>query len=525
MKRLLFAVLSIAFCLNLAAQDQVFTYHTIQKGETLYHLTQVYQVTAEAICKLNPGLSATNFQAGKTIAIPVKDGKTEEKKYEEILVIDRPEGVTDKCRDMHKVKRKETIYGIAREYDITEEELRNANPEMLDPNYKLKKGTFICIPYKTKLVKKEIIPTDEELIEANRPQIQTPNEIRVGLILPFSSPTRGKNLSAKMYYKGFMLAADSLKKEGVNMDIIIGDSGKGEEKMDSILSSDLIKRCNVLFCPQAELTQSKLSAFAKQNQIRVVMTKGDFVENNPFLFITNPERGQYVQTTEHFMRKFKGANIIILAMNDNNSSTQRGGLTAAIKDACTANGIEYKILSVDASNEKMLAELSTKKENVIVPNSCDIKLLRKTLLPKLTKFLEKNTKYNITLFGHQEWLQVANDEKSAFYTLNTHMYTRYWFNPNNSDAKQLAYKYKYWFKEDLPTRMPSVPTIGFDTAYYILKGINQYGDAFEQNIQNVDFKPYQNFTDFKRVSNWGGFVNHKVGFVHFMTSKKVNVEF
>ena len=37
-------------------------FHTIQAGETLYQLTLKYHVTAQAICKANPGLSAENFR-------------------------------------------------------------------------------------------------------------------------------------------------------------------------------------------------------------------------------------------------------------------------------------------------------------------------------------------------------------------------------------------------------------------------------------------------------------------------------
>jgi LysM repeat protein len=50
-------------------------------------------------------------------------------------------------RDMHKVKRKETIFGIARDYGLTVQELIDANPEMKAPGYELKKGTFIKIPF------------------------------------------------------------------------------------------------------------------------------------------------------------------------------------------------------------------------------------------------------------------------------------------------------------------------------------------------------------------------------------------
>jgi len=47
---------------------------------------------------------------------------------------------------MHKVKRKETVFSISREYGITEAELIAANPELRGEN-KIKKGSFLCIPY------------------------------------------------------------------------------------------------------------------------------------------------------------------------------------------------------------------------------------------------------------------------------------------------------------------------------------------------------------------------------------------
>ena len=55
-------------------------------------------------------------------------------------------------RGLHKVKRKETIFGISRMYDITIEELIAANPEMKDPDYELKKGDVLKIPFPGKTV-------------------------------------------------------------------------------------------------------------------------------------------------------------------------------------------------------------------------------------------------------------------------------------------------------------------------------------------------------------------------------------
>lgn len=46
----------------------------------------------------------------------------------------------------HKVKRGETIYGIAHSHGITEAQLRSANPGMESPDYVLKNGSVIIIP-------------------------------------------------------------------------------------------------------------------------------------------------------------------------------------------------------------------------------------------------------------------------------------------------------------------------------------------------------------------------------------------
>ena len=46
----------------------------------------------------------------------------------------------------YKVKKKDTVYGIARKYNISIDELLSANPGAADADYNLKKGTVLIIP-------------------------------------------------------------------------------------------------------------------------------------------------------------------------------------------------------------------------------------------------------------------------------------------------------------------------------------------------------------------------------------------
>ena len=56
---------------------------------------------------------------------------------------------TIKWQELYKVKKKDTIYGIAKKYNITIDELISANPAMQKPDYTLQKGDQLLIPYPT----------------------------------------------------------------------------------------------------------------------------------------------------------------------------------------------------------------------------------------------------------------------------------------------------------------------------------------------------------------------------------------
>ena len=69
-------------------------------------------------------------------------------------------------KELHKVKRKETIFGIARDNGLTVEELIRANPEMNTPGYELRKGDYIKIPFPSAAASQQ--PTHSANVNASR---------------------------------------------------------------------------------------------------------------------------------------------------------------------------------------------------------------------------------------------------------------------------------------------------------------------------------------------------------------------
>lgn len=53
---------------------------------------------------------------------------------------------TQNWREKYQVKKKDTLYGIAKKYNISVDALIEASPEMKVDGFELEKGSYVCIP-------------------------------------------------------------------------------------------------------------------------------------------------------------------------------------------------------------------------------------------------------------------------------------------------------------------------------------------------------------------------------------------
>ncbi|SDI03381.1 amino acid ABC transporter substrate-binding protein [Winogradskyella thalassocola] len=145
MKNIL-AIILIAFTIGLSAQDYI--EHTVKPGETIESIAKGYLVTPFDIYALNPD-ARRKFQPNTVLIIPNSKVKNES------IIEDSRELIGYKN---HKVKRKETLYGLAQEYSVSEEEIKKANRSLYSEN--LKKGDKIRIPrFKTVVSKQTLTNT------------------------------------------------------------------------------------------------------------------------------------------------------------------------------------------------------------------------------------------------------------------------------------------------------------------------------------------------------------------------------
>lgn len=496
------------------------TFHTIQAGETLYQLTLKYNVTVQAICTANPGLSASNFRIGQVISIPAQTAIQPAKENLSETAAQTSSGKKTGWRDMHKVERKETIFSISRQYGISEEELIAANPEL--KKGKLKRGSFLFIPYPaSKQPAKEAektparIPSNEELFAQNKQSLKKIQNIKAAVLLPF---TEGKNRDEQMrmveYYEGFLMAVDSLKRQGVSVNLYTYDTKGKSDVTQSILAKEEMKNMDIIFGPAHAANVKTLAEFAEKNQTRVVVPFSPEVEQvfkNPYIYQVNtPQSYLYSEVYEHFLRKFSKANIVFL--DAGTGQNEKAEFIKGMKNELKTNQVAYKHIS-NSDTLKILAAIDSTRENIFIPTSGkDLSLTR--LIPQLTQIRRSYPNVDLHLFGYPEWQTYTQDYLASFYELDTYFYSSFYTNNLFPAAVRFTQEYRRWYSKDMANIFPKYGMLGFDTGYFFLKGLAQEGSQLENNLNRVQVTPIQTGFKFERVNNWGGFINRKVFFVH-----------
>ena len=504
-------------------------YHTIQPGETLYGLMKRYDVTVEAICKANPGLSESNFRSGQVIIIPAAD-KTADLP---IIQSDQPASQSvvipqQSYRDIHKVKRRETIYSICREYGITEEELIAANPEL--KTEKLKRGKYIRIPFHKQMPVAPVVtpgesamPTNSELFERINSDTKRKNQLKVAVMLPFmlNGGNQGEQMRMVEYYQGVLMAINELKKNGTSFDIHTYDTQNNATTVRQILARSEMKDMDLIIGPGHATHIPAISAFSEQNKIRLVVpftSKCDEVFGNPYLYQVNtPQSYLYSEVYEHFLRKFRGNNIIFVDAGDGETDKREfiGGFKQELKD----QHIPFREINAN-SKESIEQALQSGTENILIPTSGSnialIKLLPYLKALKLSWEAEETPdKYSLHLFGYPEWQTYTTDHLDDFYTFDTYFYTSFYANNLSVSVVNFQKEFRQWYHKEILNTYPKYAILGYETAHYLLKGLSLYGNKLEQHLNNIQVTPIQTSFRFERVSNWGGFINKKVFFIHF----------
>ena len=111
-------------------KKQDFIYHRVKEGDTSYSLAIKYNTTINKIYEYNPN-AKISITLGEILKIPVKAIEITEKI--DTLII---EPTVKQDFIVHIVQKKETLSGIAAKYGTTSEQIETTNPELAEQSIK-----------------------------------------------------------------------------------------------------------------------------------------------------------------------------------------------------------------------------------------------------------------------------------------------------------------------------------------------------------------------------------------------------
>ena len=438
-------------------------------------------------------------------------------------------GQTESFKELHKVKRKETVFGIARDNGITIEELINANPEMKNPGYELKKGDYIRIPYPSgqkaaqSSAPNEIrMPAKPDAINLTTVPVKTDmrkRALRVGVMLPLHNDN-GDGKRMVEYYRGMLMACDSLRTQGISTDISAWNVAEDKD-IREVLKDPRAAACDLIVGPLYSKQVKPLSEFAIANDIRVLIPFSIItpeINSNASIFQAYQNGNQLNEAyVQRFYQRFKDCHPVIIDCND--STSTKGSFTTALRRMLEQKGIAYTITNLRSSEGMFKKAFAMNQRNVVVLNTSRSSELN-VAFAKLNGLVATTPGILVTMFGYTEWLMYTRQNLDNFYKFDTYVPSTYYMNPLSPRAERIRQKYRWNFHQDMQSYHQRFAVIGFDHAYFMLKGLHLYGSNFTGASGLVGYTPIQTPLHFERIEN-GGLQNRATMFVHYTTDNKI----
>lgn len=428
-KQVLFFIINFCFLQFLTSQTieviegREFIVHHVKNGETIYGISQNYDVPSDTILAYNVSVKTKKIKPNQVLKFPSRNSINNSS----IRILN------------HIVTYGETLYGIAKKYNVTIADIEKANSQIKDQVIKVgdvlkiiwslnntannnneNEGNIVIKVDTARPVITKIIP---DTIVINCDTIK-PNKksFKIALILPF----RGNNLAstkiATEFYYGFKVAIDSVAskmKVAVKLYVINSSASSDSDKVEDLYDFDKLKQMDMIIGPLFASSIKPIAQFAKENKIPIVspFTKSmTLLENNPYVIkITPSEKTLAKRTLTYFNTTFPGCNFILMKTKSTaRDSVLHAGYSQALDELGIADSTRIHKISSGSSPSSFFK--GGVKNVVIYMNSRET-----TVKSFITGFNKGHKSGNISLVGTEGWLEFNNVEADYYRNLNLHI--------------------------------------------------------------------------------------------------------
>jgi LysM repeat protein len=569
--------------------ESKFVYHYLKPGETVYFLSKSYDISENEIIQSNPGIDITKLSVGMEIAIPRKDFMSSRQIFNE------PEKPQVKSQEMemeqkqtqtqiqekmpdqekgyfyHKVQSGESLSSIAKQYDLSLRELKKANRELRFPQV----GDYVKVPgvkIPEKLESEPVaidtvinVPEVSE-IKLERPALFTPvkdlgGSLDVAVLLPFyikentvrreidsSMASKGKknmivtrknddwiypqSLDFIEMYEGILLAADTLRSLGLNINLHTFDIKSDTVELTKIIQSGKLEGMDLIIGPVYSHNLSIVGAYAKDRGIPLVspvpLYNNSVLSGNPELFMASSSLEIAQKALARKFGEYPDHNFIFIHSDtlgiDEDVQRFRRLILSELSARMPYEDIKFRefqfynrsMFNSDSIN-RLSHALSDRSKNIIVIASEEAPIISSTIIDVHSL----SRKFDVKVFGYPVMKDLDNLDPKYFFDLDLMIYSPYWIDYSKNAVVQFNSDYRQKFLTE-PTEK-SYAWQGYDIAYYFMSGLAIHGSEF---IRHPEIhRPELLETDYDFVSNspGNGFENRNLFLIRYTKDYEVKL--
>ncbi len=369
----------------------------------------------------------------------------------------------------HLIQAGETLYSIAKRYKTDIETLQSLNPN-IDPT-KIHIGDCLTLPNQEKEVLPEL--TDSVIPESNNPI----NFVEVAFILPKKKKGNSRYIQ---FYEGFLMGIYELKKHNIsiNLEVLEADT---KEDIASFIRLKKFNKTQIIIGGHNEEIVNSLSFYSSHKSCIYVspfIMQEEPIYNSKNIFRLNtPQRDLYPFLAAAFSSLFNQKNILFLQEDFGNHSS----VTQTLQKELNRSKIPYEVIQLSQLQDSTF--YSTIPNNtLIIPNESKENFMQKVFqaIDTIPNAYEK-----ISFFGYPEWQAFSNSSKMLLKKYQTTIYSSFFFNKPMPESKRYLSRYSLWYSRRSHNGYPKYDVLGFDIARFFLRAIASYGTNFELFLEQI----------------------------------------
>ena len=356
-------------------QQTVYEYetHTVKAGETVYRITKLYNISKDDLIKWNPefpGLENNYLSIGQILKIKV---------IEKTIAVDKEEVLKNFLT--HTVKSKETIYSLIHFYNITKEDLIRLNPE-----YRNIVNNQLSIGQLLKIKRIEEVSSNENYT-FYKDSIQENASVNLAVLLPFKAKSydsitaknifNSTNSSATLanivtdFYMGLEIAVDSIKNQGIDVNVAVFDTGNRGTNVPRILAENNLTENDVIIGP---FYAAKTELVARTINAPVIFPHFSNKQQNftaTTLVKASPDKSMYTKFLIDYLKdNYKGEEIFIVGDGSNDSNIKTTTIAKQLRKHDSIQDIHVlKPEKGYIKSERFTTKMTPKKRNWVIITS------------------------------------------------------------------------------------------------------------------------------------------------------------